>query len=40
MPQEVESVLWDLLLDGQGKMGARVGNTLATLLNMGTLPEH
>lgn len=30
MPQEVAFVLWDLLLDGQGKMGARVANTLAT----------
>lgn len=40
MPQEVVFVLWDLLLDGQGKMVARVANTLATLLNMDTLPEH
>lgn len=39
MPQEVVFVLWGLLLDGQGKMGARVGNILATLLNMGTQPE-
>lgn len=40
MPQEVEFALLDLLQDGQGKMEARVANTLATLLNMGTLREH